>query len=308
MKIKDFKFNKHMYILEYTPIIIKNTKYFGITYLVHYLRYALENLFIYKNNNNTNVEEKMDYAIERIQKTTVTYHLQFLDTKYYLEHLNDILNSIPKDIQKINQELYDILYATINQPLRNYTKNLPIIENDLSYFEKTTYARYESTYYDIKNKLGPSFAKKFDYIYIQDKSESVKNWYSYETHTRHKPTKQIKYVIPFYRYISRDVITFHILQFLRYDLHSHKYPAHWHRPNSYHYSPKEYNNEMQKIGEYIRLRLQRNALFNIDNNYQIINNKYYLYKGKLIDVDYSLYKLNEKWLQEAEIIKKCIKL
>lgn len=65
---------------------------------------------------------------------------------------------------------------------------------------------------------------------------------------------------------------------------------------------------MQKIGEYIRLRLQRNALFNIDNNYQIINNKYYLYKGKLIDVDYSLYKLNEKWLQEAEIIKKCIKL
>lgn len=301
MKIKDFKFNNNMYTKEYTPIIIKNTKYFGITYLAFYLRYAFKFLFKKSNNN-------IKYLLECLQDTCFSFHLQFLETKYYLEHLNDILKSIPHETQKINQELYDILYTTINQPLRNYTKKLPLIANDIFCFETTIYERYESTYYDIKNKLGPILSKKFDYIYIQDKSKSVKNWYSYETHTRDKPSKQIKFVVPFYRYIRRDVITFHILQFLRYDLHSHKYPALWHRPNSYHYSPKKYNNDMQEIGEYIRLRLQRNALFNIDNNYQIINNKYYLYKGKLIDVDFNLYQLNKKWLQEAEFIRKCIKL
>lgn len=303
MKIKEFKFNKNMYTKEYTTIIIKNTKYFGLIYITYYIRYALEHLLKKENNHIKSV----DYIINQIAKTSVSFHLQFLETKYYLEHLNYILKLLPKGVQKQNQELFDILYLVLNQPLRNYTKKLPIIKNDLMFFEDTTYERQESSIYDIKNKLGPILREKFDYIYIQDNSESIKNWYSYETHTRHKPTERIKFVVPFYRYISRKVISYHILSFLRYDLDSHKYPAYWHSPNSYHYYSKEYNCEMQEIGRYLRLRLQRNSIFNIDNNYQNIDNKYCLYNNKLIDINYNLYELNKKWIQEGQIIKKCIK-
>lgn len=218
MKIKKFKFNKNMYTKKYTTTILENTKRFGLIYLTYYIRYALEHLLKKENNHLKSI----DYIINQIAKTSVSFHLQFLETKYYLEHLNYILKLLPKEVQKQNQDLFDILYITLNQPLRKYTKKLPKIKNNLTFFEDTTYERHDSSTYDIKNKLGPAFREKFDYIYIQDNSKSVKNWYSYETHTRHKPTQRLKLIVPFYRYISRKVIDYHILSFLRYNLESHK--------------------------------------------------------------------------------------
>lgn len=61
---------------------------------------------------------------------------------------------------------------------------------------------------------------------------------------------------------------------------------------------------MREIGRYLRLRLQRSNIFNIETKYQNLDNKYYLYNNKLIDINHNLYELNMKWLKEGEVYKK----
>lgn len=289
MKIREFKFNKQLVVPIYISKVLDIANIFGFPYIIKYIVFIIEDL--------KGFDETQKQLI--IQKLNLLYMNKQL--KYWR---NDVLaNEIWKIIDKMERSLSNsFTFYYLGEFLTKLSESKMLFiprfyMNIVETSNEFTLKQLESLDF---NKIELYLFKKFNYIYIKDKSFWGTNWYSFELNTRGKD--QIKYVIPFYRTISRDMINYHIA--LELGLFSDEtvnkvtqYPAYYYMP------PAEWDPAAKEIVIQIRQRLQRNKLFNIKNNYQTINNIYYIYKNRLIDIDFNLYKLNRKWLQEAKIIK-----
>lgn len=151
-------------------------------------------------------------------------------------------------------------------------------------------------------------------IYIKDEENNLieikpNKWFNYEEYIR---GTTIKLVIPYYRYISKEAITFHIAETLDFPISSNTVDTFWYdmggNKKYNRYNPGIYNGKSEVFANKIRLRIQRNKPFKLnDNEILNYNNQYYFYKGKFIDLNFTFYKLNKKWLQESKIIQNCVK-
>lgn len=294
MKIHNFKFRETTLNDIYVPNILKIANVFGVPYLIKYIIFILENI--------TSDDKK--------QKQTILDQLNTLCVNRQINYWKNSIISI--ELEKI---VKPIKGTTTHFYLINLLENFLLEINDSKYLFNDRF--HFGTAYSVSNniilkdlylfdfkKIEIMFYKKFDYIYVKDKSFWGTNWYSYETHTRGKD--KIKYVIPFYRNISREVINFHLaLELNFFDTNVNQKIKY--NPAAYYMPLKEWDPIIKDIVTNIRQRLQRNKPFKVEYNYQVINDNYYVYNNKLIDINFNLYKLNTKWLKEAKIIKASIK-
>lgn len=288
MIIKKFKFKDAMLVEAQIPNIINNANIFGLHYITDFILYIVTNFFT--KNIDLAIKKETIYRLELLRSTKSAIYwkntiysrelekilaplLSFNSNYYITIYLEDLLTSI---------EFSNLLFI----PKINIVNIKPL--DDDNFFEFVTLYTF-----DI-NKIEKMLLKKFYWLYIYDKSKWKQNWYSFEKYTRAKNAQ--KYVIPFYRNLKRLNINLNILETLGVPFDKDKLKI-----------DEEGGSPYYILAEALRKKLQKKDLFNIKQNYQIINSKYYLYNDKFIDIDFNLYQLNKKWLIEANIIKKSVK-
>lgn len=293
--------------------LLRQTNVFGLDYITEFLIYLIKNQI---NTNHIVLNEEDDQYYNRLLDIRISNQPQYWKDQLYIEFLEETVKHFCLVIP--NQNLNKFLLSLIKALHDSKFIFMPRFDLDRN-FKVRKYYNYISPeigvddYLFINNyssfcvhKLRYLLRKKFNYIYINDNSSFGKNWYSYETLTRSKNPE--KYVIPFYRNIARDIVSFHIILELRLPITSNKYNTYWNYNHAtYYIPPKKYNYLSREIADTIRQQLQKSDNFYIKNNYETFNN-YNFYKGRLIDFNFSLYKLNKKWLTEAKIIKQCKKI
>jgi len=308
MIIKNFNF-------KYTKLnnldinyFIKQANIFGLDFITEFMIYIITNQ-ISTHHLVLNKEDKR--YLYQLLDIRISKQPQYWKNQLYIEFLEESVKHFDSIIA--NENLNKFLLDLINALLASKLKFLPKFDLDKN-FKIRQYYKYTSPgigiddYLFINNyssfcmhKLRHLLRKKFNYIFIKDNSAFEKNWYSYETLTREKVPQ--KYVIPFYRNLARPIMSFHILLELELPITSNKYSAYWtYNHATYYIPPKKYNFLSMDIADKIRQQLQKSDKFYINNNYEKFND-YYFYKGHFIDLNFSLYRLNKKWLAEAKIIK-----
>ncbi len=288
MLIKKFKFKDTMLVEAQIPNIINRANIFGLHYITDFIIYIITNFFT--KNTDFEIKKETIYRLELLRSTeSVIYWKNNIYSRELEKILAPLLNfnsnyyiTLFLECLLTNLEFSNLLFI----PKINITNRQQTNENN--FFEFVTLYTFDIA--KIENKI----LKKFNWIYIYDKSEWKQNWYSLENYTRAKNSQ--KYVIPFYRNIKRLDINLSIIKILGVPFDENKFKLGNKAENSYFI-----------LAEALRKKLQKNDLVNIKQNYQVINNKHYLYNGKFIDIDFNLYQLNRKWFNEANIIKKCIK-
>lgn len=332
MRINYFKFN-HINIEELTPQHIqKSCQIFGFDYLTELLLYIFDTYKI--KTTKPDIIEKLTRRRSSLISLRISKQSLFWYTSIYLRFIDGAINNVlgvvkNEKVRNLLTSLLDVFnnpeikYLSIfdidkGQKIRDHYKYYAeqgIVLDSSQVLLKTDspVLKFERTYkqasFDI-DKITAILGKQLKFIYVKDNSKYDTNWYSFETHTRHSGNNKSMYVIPFYRKIDRESVTFRLVLELELPIESNSasfgsYP--FSIENSY-YPPKRYNNLTRKIAENIRLALQKKEPFSIKDNYTTIGDNYHLYNGKFIDIDFKWYKLNKKWLKEAEIIRACKKL
>lgn len=302
MKITKFKFTKENYNNEFLPILIKRINIFGLIYLIQYLSYAITHVMVNKSTDPI-IQNEFTIGLQTLIDLEFHPYLKFIKTENIIESLILCISFLSLHFFKPNQDLFNF-FSFLEQDSFISKINVKVSFWEYPIINKTIpITSYLLNSFDIQNKIIPylSYKLKNQYILVKDKSHwGGLNWYSLEYHTRGNTF--FKFVIPFYRSIKKHVVTYQILLYLGFLVDDEFTNI---------YMPPKYDSYLKSFGDTLLKELSTNFNFLIGTNYKIINNTYYVYNKKLIDLDFTLFQLNTKYFERSlkikPIIRKCLK-